>query len=198
MTVTPIDCYKTYLSIKNHFSKENYDFFKYNGKTKVSEKTFYSKKDRFWFEKLSRQKDDKEIIDFFVSNYAFSEDPSNLWIGNIIKGGEEIYSSWKLKKDNLLNIFENEITKNIKKDTFNNYFKIENNRHPQILKDYLKREISIETLVILDKILNFKKDFDSKLLDPVWMIVSLKIEKYSPFLNLNIFEYKKLLKEYVL
>jgi hypothetical protein len=196
--VGPIDCYKTYLSIKNHFSKQSYDFFKYNGKTKVSEKTFYSKKDRFWFEKLSRQKDDKEILDFFVSNYAFSDDPSNLWIGNIIKGGEENYLNWKYKIENLHEIFEKEVFEKISKENFNEYFIIKNNRHPQILKDYLKKEISIETIIILNKILNFKKDFDCKLLDPVWSIVSLKIEKYSPFLNINIFKYKKILKEHFL
>lgn len=194
----PIDCYKTYLSVKNHFSKENYDFFKYNGKTKVSQKTFYSKKDRFWFEKLSRQKNENEIVDFFVSNYSSSDDPSNLWIGNIIKEGEKIYDDWKLKKENLIDIFQKEVYRKINKENFNNYFSVINNRHPPILKDYLTKEISIETLIILDKILNFKTDLDKKLLDPIWQTISLKIKKYSPFLNINIFKYKKVLKDHVL
>lgn len=194
----PISCYKTYLSIKNHFSKKNYDFFKYNGKTKVSEKTFYSKKDRFWFEKLSRKKTDSEIVDFFISNYVSVDDPSNLWIGNIIKDGEKIYTDWKSKKENLVILFESEISNSITKDNFNEVFTIVNNRHPLILRKYLQGEISIESLVILDKILGFKKDFDKKILDPIWDIVSLKIEKYTPFLNIDIFKYKKILKEKIL
>lgn len=194
----PISCYKTYLSIKNHFSKRDYDFFKYNGKTKVSEKTFYSKKDRFWFEKLSRKKSDKEIIDFFVSNYSSSDDPSNLWIGNIIKEGESIYEDWIGKRNNLPNIFYDEISNRLTKENFESYFQIQNNRHPILLKDYLKKEICIETLIILDKILRFKKDFDNKIIDPIWETVSLKMEKYSPFLNVDIFKYKKILKECVL
>jgi hypothetical protein len=196
--VDPISCYKTYLSIKNHFSKRDYDFFKYNGKTKVSEKTFYSKKDRFWFEKLSRKKSDKEIIDFFVSNYSSSDDPSNLWIGNIIKEGESIYEDWIGKRNNLPNIFYDEISNRLTKENFESYFQIQNNRHPILLKDYLKKEICIETLIILDKILRFKKDFDNKIIDPIWETVSLKMEKYSPFLNVDIFKYKKILKECVL
>lgn len=194
----PLSCYKTYLSIKNHFSKKDYDFFKYNGKTKVSEKTFYAKKDRFWFERLSRKKTDKEVIDFFVSNYSESDDPSNLWIGNIIKDGESVYEKWMNKRNNLSDIFYNEIKTNLNKENFENYFEVKNNRHPSLLKDYLKKEISIETLIILDKILRFKKDFDHKIIDPVWEIVSLKMEKYSPFLNVDIFKYKKILKECIL
>ena len=29
--VSPFDCYKSYLAFKNHFCKESYDYFKYNG-----------------------------------------------------------------------------------------------------------------------------------------------------------------------
>jgi hypothetical protein len=39
--------------------------------------------------------------------------------------------------------------------------------------------------------------FDKKLLDPVWETVGLKIKKYKPFLNIDIFHYKKLLREIV-
>ena len=34
---------------------------------------------------------------------------------------------------------------------------MDGSRHPQILKEYLKDNISIETLVILDRILGFRK-----------------------------------------
>ena len=77
-------------------------------------------------------------------------------------------------------------------------FAMDGSRHPEILKAYLRENISIETLVILDKILGFKKDFDSKLQDPVWESVSMRMKKYSPFLNIDVFRYKKILKEVVL
>ena len=32
----PIEVYQTYLALKNHFTKDNYDFFKYRGKSRVS------------------------------------------------------------------------------------------------------------------------------------------------------------------
>ena len=33
--------------------------------------------------------------------------------------------------------------------------------------------------------------------DPVWETVSLKIKKYKPFLNINVFQFKKILREII-
>ena len=54
--------------------------------------------------------------------------------------------------------------------------------------------LSIETMVILDVILGYSKNFDKKLTDPVWETVSLKIKKYKPFLNIDVTKYKNILK----
>jgi hypothetical protein len=67
--------------------------------------------------------------------------------------------------------------------------------HPPILKKFLSGKISLETLVIYDKIFLFGNKFDKKLLDPVWETVSLKIKKYNPFINIDVFYYKKILRE---
>ena len=69
--------------------------------------------------------------------------------------------------------------------------------HPIVLKKYLGGEISLETLTIMEKIFSFVKNFDTKLQDPVWESVSLKIRKYLPFLNINVFNYKKILRDLV-
>jgi hypothetical protein len=69
--------------------------------------------------------------------------------------------------------------------------------HPPLLKKYLGGEISLETLTILEKVFSFVKNFDGRLKDPVWESVSLKIKKYIPFLNINVFQYKKILREII-
>jgi hypothetical protein len=66
--------------------------------------------------------------------------------------------------------------------------------HPPVLKRFLSGKISLETLVIYDKIFMFGGIFDKTLLDPVWEIVSLKMNKYSPFLNIDVLKYKKFLR----
>ena len=69
--------------------------------------------------------------------------------------------------------------------------------HPPLLKKYLGGEISLETLTILEKVFSFAKNFDKKLKDPVWESVSLKIKKYIPFININVFHYKNVLRDII-
>ena len=68
----PFDTYKTYLALKNHFTKDNYDYHKYCGKVRASVDSFYKRKDRFWFERVSRNKTDKEVLNYFVSNFVMA------------------------------------------------------------------------------------------------------------------------------
>lgn len=194
----PLNCYKTYLALKNHFTKSNYDYKKYCGKVKTSLQTFYKRKDRMWFEKLSRQKNDQEIVDFFVANFVECNDPQSLWIGDIIREGEVRYKLWGKKIQSLSYIFKEEIDQAFSSKNFNEMFEIKNNQHPKILKEYLQGKLSLETMVILDKILNYKKHFDKDLQDPIWEFISMRILKYSQFLHIDVFKFKKILKECVL
>ena len=193
--MVPFDTYKTYLALKNHFTKDSYDYHKYQGKSRASLQSFYKRKDRFWFEKLSRQKDDKEIIDFFVSNFTSCSDPGSLWIGEMIKEGESRYTSWQKRIQSLTYLFKQE-SQEIFENGVETVFDCSKG-HPTLLKMFLSGQISIETLVIYDKIFLFGKNFDKKLKDPVWETVSLRIKKYSPFLHIDVFHYKKILKEIV-
>ena len=194
----PLTSYKTYLALKNHFTKPNYDYHKYCGKVKAGLQAFYKRNDRMWFEKISRQKTDQEIIDFFVANFVSCDDPQSLWVGNIIREGESNYNNWRKKIQSLSYIFKEEIESSFSNKNFDDLFKIEGNQHPQILKDHLQGKLSLETMVILNQILNYQKEFDKKLLDPIWEFISMRISKYSSFLHTDMFKFRKILKECVL
>jgi hypothetical protein len=196
--VTPFDTYKTYLAIKNHFTKPGYDYFKYCGRSRASLDSFHKRKDRYFFEKMSRQKTDDEIKAYFVANFAESSDSQNLWIGEIIRGGESVYKDWLKKIQSLSYLFKTESEVFIRKDNFETLFDCKNGQHPDLLKKYLQKAVSLETLVILDVILNYSSKFDKKLSDPVWETVGLKIKKYKPFLNIDESKFKQILKEIVL
>ena len=196
--MNPFECYKIYLSIKNHFTKDSYDYHKYCGKSRATVQSFYKRKDRFWFEKISRQKSEKEILDFFVSNFVSCSDPQSLWIGEIIREGESNYKNWCKKIQSLSYIFKEEVDSVFSGKNFDKIFEIEEGKHPQLLKDYLQGKISLESMIILDRILGYKKEFDKKLQDPIWSFVSMKITKYSSFLHTDVFKFKKILKECVL
>ena len=194
----PFDAYRCYLSMKNHFTKDKYDYHKYRGKSRATVQSFYKRKDRFWFEKLARNKSDQEVVEFFVSNFITCTDPGKLWIGEMIKDGEGRYTEWKKRNQSLSYVFKEETESLFSDGNFDSMFAMDGTRHPQILKEYLRKNISIETLVILDKILGFRDNFDSHLKDPVWETVSMRIKKYSPFLNIDVQRYKKILKQVVL
>jgi len=197
MKVTPFECYKTYVAMKQHFTKDKYDYFKYGGKSRASATSFKSRKDRYFFERMSRKKSDEQIVQYFISNFISTEDPSKVWIGEIIQNGETNFQNWQKRNQSLAYVFGDEVERVFKKGSFDSYFD-SSGQHPKILKEYLKGNVSIETLVILDRLLGFVKRFDKKLLDPIWGAVSMKIKKYGPFLNIDESRYKKILKEKVL
>ena len=193
----PFDAYRCYLSLKNHFTKDHYDYHKYRGKTRATVQAFYKRKDRFWFEKFARQKNDKEVEEFFVSNFIYSTDPATMWIGEMIKEGEGRYQEWKKKTQSLSYIFKEEVENVFEEQKVDDVFDCAKG-HPPILKSYLGGDTSLETMVICDIIFGYGKDFDKRLNDPVWETVSRKIKKYKPFLNINVPRYKKILKEVII
>jgi len=198
LKVNPFETYKSYLGLKNHFTKEKYDYIKYCGKSRASVESFYKRKDRFFFEKISRQKNDEEVIDFFVANFVSCNDPQSLWVGEIMRNGEDNYINWKRRTQSLSYVFKEEVENIFSGKDFDKMFEVKGTTHPQIIKEHLQENISLETLIILEKILGFKKNFDKKLDDPVWKFLSMRMKKYNSFLNINVLQYRKLLKQIVL
>ena len=194
--MSPFEVYTQYLGLKNHFTNPKYDYFKYHKKTKASITSFNKRRDKYFFERTSRKFSDKEVVDFLVSNFVSADNPQNLWIGQIINSGERTYADWMRRQQSLTYLFKeqsNELFSETKLEDALNCSK----GHPAILKKFLSGQLSLETLTIYEKIFHFSKDFDKKLLDPVWETVSLKISKYSPFLNTDIFQFKRILREII-
>jgi hypothetical protein len=196
MIVTPFETYQHYLSLKNHFTNPKYDFFKYGAKTRASIASFNKRRDKYWFEKTSRKYSDKEVVDFLVSNFVEADNASNLWIGEIINSGERKYADWMRRQQSLTYLFKEQSSELFLETKLEDALNCSKG-HPPVLKKFLSGKISIETLIIYDKIFLFGKKFDKKLSDPVWETVSLKMKKYSPFLNIDVFQFKKILREII-
>jgi len=193
----PFDAYKCYLSLKNHFTKDSYDYHKYCGKSRASVQSFYKRKDRMWFEKFARNKSDQEVVEFFVANFVSCPDPETLWIGEMMKEGEGRYQQWQKKIQSLSYVFKEETQSLFEEHKFEEVFNCSKG-HPPVLKKFLSGKLSLETMVIYDRIFLYGNTFDKKLKDPVWETVSRKIKKYNPFLNIDVFRYRKILKEVIL
>ena len=182
--------------MKSHFTNRKYDFFRYGGKSRATMASFNKRKDKYWFEKTSRKYSDGEIVDFLLANFVTTDNPKNLWIGEIINSGERTYADWTRRQQSISYLFKEECSKLLEEYKLDELFEC-GKGHPIILKRFLGGDVSLETFVIFDIIFSFSDKFDEKLLDPVWETVSLKIRKYKPFLNINVFNFKKILREIV-
>ena len=196
MKVTPFETYQSYLSMKSHFTNRKYDFFRYGGKSRATMASFNKRKDKYWFEKTSRKYSDEEIVNFLLANFVTTDNPNNLWIGEIINSGERTYAEWTKRQQSISYLFKEESNKLLEENQLQELFEC-GKGHPLILKRVLGGDISLETFVIFDIIFSFSKKFDEKLLDPVWERVSMKIRKYKPFLSINVSNFKKILRELV-
>ena len=194
--MAPFEVYCEYLALKNHFSNPKYDYFKYNKKVRATITSFNKRKDKYFFEKTSRKYKDEEIVNFLVANFVESTSVNQVWIGEIINSGERNYSEWMRRQQSLTYLFKEQSNELLSENELESLFNCTKG-HPKILKEFLSGRLSLETFVIYDKIFQFSKNFDKKLTDPVWETVSLKLKKYNPFLNIDVFQYKKILREIV-
>ena len=194
----PFDCYKTYIAMKSHFTKDSYDYQRYGNRLpRLKVTSFYKRKDRFFFEKMSRDFPDKEIEEFFIANFISGTDPASIYMADIIKNGRQTYKEWQKRNQSLSYTFKEDVENIFEKKKVDDVFDCRKG-HPPILKSYLGKKTTLETMVICDIILGYGKDFDKRLNDPVWETVSRKVKKYKPFLNINVPRYKKILKEVVI
>ena len=194
--MTPYDVYTTYLAMKKHFTDVKYDFFRYNGKTRSSVSAFNKRRDKYFFERISRKLSDDEIKLYFIANFVATDNPSSVWIGEIIQSGERNYQELSKKYQSITYTFGQECVELFENRKLDQVFDCSKG-HPPLLKMYLSGDLSVETVTILDQIFNYTRVFDKKLMDPVWETVSLKIKKYRPFINIDVSKCKKVLRELI-
>ena len=180
----PIDVYLMYCAMKAHFGNTDYDFITYKGKSRVSRDSFYKRKDRFFFVKLSRKyKEYNEIRDYFISNFIKDRN------GYISSFNNENYENWKIRRYSFYGIFSEEIKPFVKE--FNPLFEVKKSEHPKLMKEFLGGRLSLETLIILDELVKFTKKWNQKLKDDiVWLDLNKIMNDYKRFLTINKNKYR--------
>lgn len=185
--MSAFECFKEYMALKNHFTQKNYDYFKYNGKTRVTFQSFESRKDKLFFQKVAKHSDPKNYI---LSNLL---ENNKVWIKDIAysQNAEEIYQQWAKRVQSLSYNFKNECSNLL--DNFDENFKVKSN-HPHVLRLFLSKKICLETLIILVDTVNCMPYWNNKMsYDPVWEETAEKIIKYRPFLKYDKEKIKKIL-----
>ena len=177
--MTPLETYQSYLALKLHFGGK-YDYFKYGGKTSATLSAFEKRKDKYNFVMLSQKLSDPQILDYYLANFIRGKE----WIGDF---DQKNWLEHKKVNQSLEYVYKNDIEKLLTLvENFDILFKVGEGNHPKLVKAYLGKKISLETLVILEKVLEYRKQFDAKISETyVWPKVSLLIKKYEPFLDID-------------
>jgi hypothetical protein len=203
--MSPYKAFEIYVAVKTHFNNPSFDFHKFNGKTRLTTNSFESRDDKSFFYRICKKYSRAKLIDLFVANFV---DNPGMWIGDFLldKSSEEIYAEWQKRIESLSYHFSEECTGLLEwmqtnGFEFNDLFRIKDFDHPIIVKMALQKVISLETFIILDRILDFGRVFDRRLTDVIWKNFWLKIQKYSPFINIDLEKSKmilrnKMVKEY--
>ena len=193
--MTGYEAFSLYTSLKLHFNSDSYDYFRYNGKVNTSVDAFENRKDKWHFYKLSRRFDNEEQgRDFIVANLVHD---SNVWVGNLLVEESNVqYRKRQKVIQSLTYTFTNEIESLVSHNNPNDLFMIHDGEYPELLQKLLHDEISIETVCILNKILNFLPAWDKKINDTIhFPNISRKLKKYTPFIQFEPTKYKIILKK---
>jgi hypothetical protein len=195
--MTGYESFSIYNAVKLHMTTDSYDFFKYNGKSNISVDAFERRKDKYYFYKLSRKyTNTDEYVLFLVANFLSND---KVWAGDLLQEDADIVFRKRQKViQSLSYIFENEC-----KDLFetcedpNSLLKV-NEDYPELLTKCLHDKISIETICILNSILNFIPMWSKKINDDLfWPTYRKRIVKYTSFLPVNDVKFKMILKKVI-
>lgn len=175
--MTPFESYKLYTAIKNHFTLESYDYFKYNGKVRVTEHSFEVRKDKYMFYKLSKHEDP---LNFLVANFSENQ---KTWVGDLFGMDQQMkFNEFLRRKESLSYMFSNDID-NLLED-FDKNFEVPPGDYPFLLKLLTRKKISKETFIIIQDCVRFFKRWNDQISDPVlWPKIAMNCKKLHPFLE---------------
>lgn len=181
------EVYKYYLALKLHFTTDKYDVIKQKGKVKASRQAFAKRTDLYALNKIAKKYSDEEVANFLIANFVSGD----RWGGVFDTESRETYLSWKKRIEGLTYIFGKDLDNIIfemetNDITYDELFLVSKDSHPYIIKAYLRKTITIETLVILDHLLNLIEKYDNLLNDTVvYPDISRLVKKYKPFLKFD-------------
>lgn len=184
------DAYVAFLAIKQHFESDSYNYFEYNGKVNTSKQAFAMRKDKLSFYQLVRKY--KDPVSLYVANFVYDDIH---WVGDLMTDkAEQNYRRW-LKNNNALGMVFKEDMR-IALESFDSFNPKQGN-NPKLLDMVYQGSISIESLLILDRMGPFLHGWNKKISDTIiWPSFYKKITKYKSWIaKLELDKFKVILKE---
>ena len=148
---------------------------------------------------MAKKLSDNEVQDFLLASFVQSDDPTKVWIGDIKRTGKDRWLAYQKQRQSMSYLVEQDLSSMAEymaaqRYSLNDLF-APLGSHPPLLRLYVKGNVSLETMVVMDICLGYSKIWDKKMSDPLWESMSMKMRKYKPFLSINTNKYKKMMQE---
>lgn len=172
------DAYKTYTAVKQHFTSDSYDIFKYHGKVRASESSFMKRRDKPMFFRLSRLDD---IPNRVVATIIASRNPDKVWVADVVSSeGLRAYDAWVVRTSDIeallvrdLAHFADNPADNLKSST-------------PLIRLMTTETVSIESVALFIAATGRLSTLDSALQDNLrWPAYRKLITKYLPFIPVD-------------
>lgn len=214
MKIVAIEAYKLFQAIKLHFVRKSFNYFKSGGSVKITEKAFLARRDKFAFYRLAKMYDRDTFIDLSLSNvlYSVSYSKNNQLV---LRTNSSLYSLALLEPEaeDILIEYQKRfqaLTYNFKQDlkkildwAHDNECTVDRildpgDSYPPLLTMVMQQNISLETLVIINGVINFLPMWNRRIKDEIiWPEFAFKCEKYAPFVlqRIDLESMKKVIKD---
>ena len=185
--ITGFRCYKYYISIKLHFTKDNYNVFETRGNVKGSEQAFIARNDRYLFERIARKhQTDREVIKYFVANFSYGND-AVVYNEN---DAEDNLQEFTRRRESLTRVVSNDLNEVILQKekqglSRKQVFEFNLDSPPLLLKMYLGGKVTIETMFLLNKINGYLQLWHNNSSMLLWEEEIRRIEKCEGFVKFN-------------
>ena len=147
---------------------------------------------------MSRKYNREELFGFFVANFLYN---SATWVGDLLQDdADQLYKKWLKTQQSLTYVFKQDIDRMFDLvEMPEEMLKVVDGQYPLLYNEHLQGKISVETIIILNDILNFFPMWDKKLTDTIrWPDYRRKCEKYAAFLPQDVVKFKLILKKVLL
>ena len=151
MSVSGFTAFKFYRAVKLHFTTDRYDMLDQLGRVRGTEETFNKSRLKGFFEYFCTKFETREeLMDFLIANFAYQKEKF------IFDKNFAAYHKWMRRKKNITQVFTDDLQKILERyEEEKGKARIFTNLDtglPVLLVLFLKHEITIETLRIIEDV----------------------------------------------
>lgn len=181
--MSPFQAGEMFLSLRLHFTRPSYDYFKYHGKTTLTPDTFALRADKFIFAKLTRMYPDAASFQDLVVSNCLKD--THLYSRMLLTPeARDRFMEYRRIRESLSYLMEQDCQKLIDQHpNLEDWVRVTQG-YPILLTTVWQQRMHFETMMILNRLVNFLPMWERKISDTIkWPACLMLWKKYEPFVT---------------